>query len=531
MPPSNVAKWGPLLLFVAIFVATAISGHVIGADQVMPGPMIRHRDAIAAAVQYVAYGDWKGFAVYQDLIWKLNNLGFAILPEYGAKIGVGPYLEVLRSPALVNSAINTIAHLPQPSSGDLAFIARDDKGLILYYIASFTIFGYNVAGFFYSYMLIFGLALTTFVLTFRDQPSALIIAFSFCCVQLIIMLVIQGLPYDVHVIHGNRFIDVVTILSATHLLLLMCQRVPMGSGACLGALIQILLIGFMVLIRSSALWQTLPISALALLSAGVWAWTRRIGRSGPVRPLIWPAVLMVAGLGTIQVLEYRILNEAYHGDRDLSTHVVWHNFLTAIHNNPQRSALFDIPNFVCWDDMVSYFLFEKEITARGEDISRYVLNSPDWPLRTTDPRYDYNWKKYDNILKDVVIRTAEDHPEYVLSSLLYYQPIEIFNNIFSDTFLRYDILINPIMLLSMLAMTFLCRELRGPPNVWLLVGATLMIGASLAPALAAAVVSFRVVDAAVVIFSTGLSVGLAAIAWLLGHLVPLGAAPKVVTEE
>src|SRR5688572_11628168 len=96
------AQWRSWVAMTLVFMAvgmTWIQGLSVGADQVFPGPMNRHRDAVAIALTLTAYGEWHGYASFRKVVRALNDSGLSIQPEDVAQTGMKNYFEVMRSPA------------------------------------------------------------------------------------------------------------------------------------------------------------------------------------------------------------------------------------------------------------------------------------------------------------------------------------------------------------------------------------------------------------------------------------------------
>jgi hypothetical protein len=280
-------------------------------------------------------------------------------------------------------------------------------------------------------------------------------------------------------------------------------------------------------------WTVLAVGLLAVALA-VAAVARSSGRTVAARlastarwvvPAAWPLAVLVAGVAGLWLHQQVGLNPYFRTPEGQIGRVFWHNVTTALANHPDRGEHLGIPaGMLAYDDQVGYFLFDREIAARGEDRAAYLVGDRDWGYRTTDPGLDFRWGAYDLVLRDVVLRTARSEPRFVASALLKYQPLSAAKLIASPEFLRWKEILAPPIVLALLigsvaAATGSLGTLGRPLVAWACCGL-----AALGPVLVAAVVELRVVE----VFFLVLLGGALAVCWpislLAGGLGGLAAA-------
>ena len=516
-PPPLSGRQRRLLLglVLVLFGVTIFQGVRAGADQTLPGPMTRHRDAAAAAITYVKHGQWLGYANFRAVVQAMNDAGLAILPEQARRAGVENYFEALRRPEVVDGAFASAASLTSPAEHGLFYSAQDDRGLAFYYVAAFALFGISVASLFKLYILLFGISVAAFLLTFHREPRALILLILWLCVHAAIVRIIGDLPHDVHVVHGNRFLSLLSMLAMFHFMLLIVCRVPPRPINLIAAGLQLALLLLVINARTSTFWQFISVALLfGGLTAG-WLWHRRRSTTVVPRPPAWPLALIFVGFIALSLHQRVVTTEHYRGDTSQVGHGLWHPLVNALHNNPNRTKRFGIPaGLPIWDDAVVYWVFESEIAQRGQSLEDYIIGDADWPLRTSERRWDYNWGRYEGVLKQYFWRTVAEHPAYALRSFLVEQPVAALRFLTAREFWRWDVLLSPWLLLPYLAgIALLWRHMRSSAGDLFSVIAAAAAGA-LIPLSMITVTSIRMAEIMAAVFlASGVAVGILIVAY------------------
>ena len=481
-----------ILLAVLMLIMTLIEGMKVGADKVLPGPMTRHRDAISIALTYVQYGKWLGYASYVKINQTLNDSGLNLQDPEVKALGYQNYFDVMRHPEVVDRALAAAASIEDVASDGLYYLDGNEKGMAIYYILSFLIFGLHIAGFFYLYVVILSISAGIYALTFWNNTRALLFLVALLAAHLIIVLVCQRLPDDVSVIHGARFISSLTLPAMFQLMFLsQCRQRP-SALVLVGTCLQVLLLMLFLNARNTTLWEVIAVLAYIGGCAG-FAYLRRLPRTD--RPALWPAGTLAVGLLLLQLSHHVGLNPHYLSKDGTSGHVFWHAVTLAINNNPQRTIKFGIsPGIPVWDDQVAYDLFDKEIAARGLKRSDFLLpDNSNWKLHTSAPEWDFNWAAYDNVMRDIVLQQIASEPLYVAKSLFLYQPMATLGAV--ATIARDALLIGSLPPLLLLALGVLIAGRKAAaPGMRILPPLAFALPSSLLSAIFVAIHPVRVID-------------------------------------
>jgi len=461
--------------------------------------MSRHRDAAAVAITAVAYDKWQGYASYREVNRALREHGLSVQREDVERVGARHYFDVMTDPVRLEASLKAAATLATPDAGGM-YYSQDEKGMAAFFTAAFAIFGISSASWYWLYFALYGLSVLVACSAFRSNAGLLFFFLALACAHELVAGLLPALPpQDINVIHGNRFIGIMASVAMCHLMFLILRRQPPTSGQVIAAAFQTVIICLVANARTSALW--IPI-AVAVLWAATWvAWLGRARRGSSAqgterpRPVSWPMVVLVLGLGGFQVHQHIVQDVAFRDGRAHGGHVFWHNLTTALHNNPKRTERYGIPpEFPPYSDQVAYTVFDHEIARRGEDRARYLMGDSDWVYRTSSPDLDFRWAEYDRVLRDVFFRTVRDDPGYALRSFALEQPGSAFSLVLGPGFFRSRGLLGTVpILLFVLGAVLAAREIRARVVHYLALLAAVSFAVML-PVLFSAVAELRVVE-------------------------------------
>ena len=429
-----------LLLIASLLGLIAWSGGETGTDTILPGPMSRSRDSIAIAQSFLKERRWLGFTAYKEVLLELDRKGLTLDTNIAKRtFGTTDYQSFLRRPDIVNAAIHAAAETEVRHPEELWFVDGDDVGMASYFILAFALFGDNVSSLFYLYLTILVVAVTAYCLQFRRLPEVLVIAVLFLITIHALLTVTLGITPDVNTLHSSRFLSVLGILSALHLVLLMMYRTPFTAGTAALATVQIIALVFIIHCRTTGAWLLMAIvgaagvlfvlfrphgsrgwagAALAFKQSVAWAW--------PLLILI-PALLL--SMSAVHLLKHPTYNEP----DSLGRHVFWHAFITVLHNNPHRTEVFGLEKTPMLDprgDGISFHLFEEYIKRKGLDRAEYVSHDA---KRNLLVGIDYIWHRYDSVLSSVFWESVKKEPWYAIVSFFYYQPIDVIRTLLKLT--------------------------------------------------------------------------------------------------
>ena len=473
-------------LILATILIIPIDGIFGGWYQWLPGTMSRVRDAEAVAISAVSYGKWLGYGSYYSVNKALLDEGLNVNPQDSS---LPSYFIVMERPDLLKKGLDRASRLSNPEAEGIYF-SQDENGFALLYIAAFKIFGVSTSSWFWLYLIIYASSIIVACITFRKNPPILMFILVLSIANSALAHLMPSLPKDdVLLIHGSRFLGVMSAVAMFHIMFLFLYRFRPSSFIVLGAFFQVFIIFLVINARTSAAWIPLSIALLWLI-----LWFLYL-KKAILKPISWPIFLIALGFIALIANQKLLQNQGFK-ENNLSTgHVFWHNVLTSIHNNPSRSLQYRIPNeFVIYDDQVSYLLFQREISRRGESESNYLMNNKDWPFRTTSPSLDFQWDKYDAVIKDIIIDTVMTNPIYVINSILIQQPKSTFAilfgpNFFFSYFILLTILIS-VIVLSLIELYFPKSKM----NSSFILAISCALAGSLLPVLCAAVFQVRLIE-------------------------------------
>lgn len=474
---------------------TAIDGARSGWAGWLPGSMSRHRDAVAVAITAVAHGKWQGYASYQSVNRVLREHGLSVQDEDLSRVGVKHYFDVMADTARLNAALKAASTIKNPAAEGM-YYSQDEKGMAAFYTASFAIFGISSSSWYWLYIAIYSISVLTACIAFRHRADILFFFLAVVCVHALVAHMLPTIPrQDINIVHGNRFLGIMASVAMFHLMFLIFEHVKPTIGQILLAITQIGIIVLTIIARTSAAWLVI---AVTLFWAGWWlAWLFRRNslNSQEPRPAFWPMAVVALGLVGLFAHQQFIPDSAFRDGRAYGGHVFWHNLVTALHNNPQRTERFGIPaEYPAYDDQVAYFVFDREIARRGEDRSKYLVGNSDWNYRTSSPNLDFRWAAYDKVLHDVFLRTIASDPGYAIYSFMIQQPGSIFGIALGRDFLGSRALLAKILVLAMALGLILCL-FNIKPRLKLYVSMLLAASAgSVLPALSAAAAELRTVE-------------------------------------
>lgn len=484
-----------IVLMVFVLLYTAVDGACAGWGEWLPGSMSRHRDAVAVAITAIGYGKWQGYASYKAVNHSLLEHGLSVQEEDLARVGATHYFDVMTDPKRLNVALKAASMLDAPAAQGM-YYSQDEKGMAVFYIVAFAVFGISSSSWYWLYIALYSFSVLTACIAFRKRSDILLFFLAVACVHLLVANLLPTLPrQDINVVNGNRFLGIMGSVAVFHLIFLIRERQGPAMVEIIGVAIQTAIICLIVNARTSAAWLAI---AVVLFWASLWfVWVSRHTRldSYTMRPLSWPIVILALGLGVLLTHQQFGQNPAFRDGRAYGGHVFWHNLVTVLHNNPQRTQRYGIPaEYPVYDDQVSYFVFDREIAQRGEGRSKYLAGDADWVYRTSSPDLDFRWAAYDAVLHDVFWRTVREAPGYAAYSFLVEQPRSVLSMVFGGNFFRSRGL--PIRIIALALILGSLLTVMNIPLPWMgylfpLAAATL--GAAL-PSLFAAAAELRIVE-------------------------------------
>jgi hypothetical protein len=191
-------------------------------------------------------------------------------------------------------------------------------------------------------------------------------------------------------------------------------------------LLQVLLIVFVLHIRSTALWQVIGVGLMFAWAAASHRWRSRVDEKYSMRRIVllsaFPLAALTAGWGTLNVYRQAVFAKEYlQGDQTV-TRVTWHNIYAGLALHPElaeKAALRidDVSIVVAagryLKEAGQYSLW-KEIGGESENFSRI------------------RWARYDLVVRDMLVATCKAEPIMCAEAFVWYKPLY-----YADTLLWY----------------------------------------------------------------------------------------------
>ena len=513
-------RWVLLVLIGALLVLTLAKAVSAGLHARLPGSMSRHRDSMAVAITLVRYGTWDGYSSFRLVNQTLREAGLSVQKEDVRAVGATHYFDVMSDHERLDAALDRAVSIADPAAGGM-FYMQDEKGMALLFILAFALFGIASTSLFYLYMLLLAGSVLLIAIVFRHQLEVLFFLLLVVCVHYAMMLILPATPrQDINLIQGNRFLSILGLVPMFHLMLALLYRLPPLPGTLATAALQMLLLVLIVNARSSAAWLLFAVIALATVLWAVPGTARRI--AGGRAPL-WPVLLVLLGGGGLWLHHQTGFNAHFRDATAQQGHVFWHNLVTALHNNPERTVRYGIPaGMPVYDDQVSYLLFNQELVRRGEDRARYLVGDSDWIYRTSAPELDFRWDNYERVMRDVFLQTVRQDPGYAVQSFLVYQPKAALEIMTGPAYLQWGTLLKlPLVALFAAGCLLAAPAVVRRPLPLIAITVTALIF-SFMPLMAAAVAELRVAEA----FALFMLLVLLAVGLVVCRLLVLWAAPR-----
>lgn len=255
-----------ILAIVTVMIMTITDAINKGRYKLLPGPMSRHRDAIAVAISLVAYGQWHGYASYRKVNHELLVHGLSVQEVDLERVGAVNYFEVMTSSDRLQTAMTAAANLDDPTSDGMYFM-QDEKGIALLFILAFALFGITTSSLFFAYMLLFSCSILIGCLTFYKRTEVLFMLLAVVCCHFMLVRAISALPMqDINIIYGNRFLGTLGSVPILYLASLLWFRTPANIALMIGASAQVILLCVVNLARTSTLSLVLSLTLLWVLS-------------------------------------------------------------------------------------------------------------------------------------------------------------------------------------------------------------------------------------------------------------------------
>jgi hypothetical protein len=519
----HILQFVVLSMFAALLIACMFwFGIVHGMNKVLPNPLTSRTTQIGAAISDTAYGLDLKHAAHAKVVDFLLNNGMSDSPEILGRLGL-KFPEITHRADVHNDIIARATHLDGISSdislakGTLAFTKMEDLGIIDFYKLSFRLFGYNIEGFYNNYFVLLIFSIVIIFVAFWDRIGIL------CIIDIILVGELFAIEYinyhwanvDLLTVHSGRFLSVLGIIPAFHLLALLWRPPRFRLSSLLLVGVQVFFLAYVISARSSTNWVTILWigSALVLiLWAGIKSWSTQPLCLFCRRILTWPLLASIAfAVASDTFIKSQTDASYYLLDELLPTHYTWHSLIAGLGAGDGYGA----PSL---DDVAPEYK-----GARSDPLGSAAAEA--FMNRLTGFRFlEYfpsnilplygRQKSYERINRAEYIRFMEKHPRFWLRLTFVFKP-QIMAQLTWHAFtgiLRQDKWTWIILLITTLAIIVVFQPSSNQRSDFLLGTAILaaMTAAAMLPTLAAypAVHTFGDIFAVICSFAFALAVGL-----------------------
>ena len=280
----------------------------------------------------------------------------------------------------------------------------DEKGTVDFVRVAFSLFGTHAESMFYLYLAVMAVSLTFFVIRFRKDADVLLLG---VVGSAAFYVLVAALPVtkEVYSVTNPRAIGSLSFLPLLHLAVLTIRRVPISRWHVPELIWLSLVMAWVVSMRTSELWQTIALVACLLV-----AWLRPAAGS---RRAWWPVAAVVAALAGQSAYQAAAYPSGYFTS-NLSTKIFWHNVLIGMSLHPElaRQYRLDVSD-------TSVFLYIKELASRDTTADPASIF---WSASEQPDGMVKDFRAYDRLCRQTVLRIAASHPVETATLLLWYKP-------------------------------------------------------------------------------------------------------------
>ena len=352
------------LVALLIFGATFRTGIHYGMDQKVSWEGYgRVLNAVGAIMTEKRYG--QGGYTISDLIHaELSQRGFTAEPDIVKKLGV-TVPENLQATFLDNvlqRMWRDLGSVSEGGRGSIRGLGADDVGYVDFAKLAFWTFGLHIRSFYYLFFLIMGASLLlALVERARDRVGQIIILGTAAviyasCYYTDLLLLPE--PSGSGNMVNPRFMPVIGLIPAMHILLMMADGVRPQWQKMAIVLVQAGIIFFAVHIRVTAAWLV-ALLALAIIVFALPLLREGWRRKQPFRVLAarfasaqWPAVIaIVVVYGGLKVVTL-LLHPIYHQGGWLQHHAFWHSVYFSFQFHPKFVEKYGASHYNMTSDMM-----------------------------------------------------------------------------------------------------------------------------------------------------------------------------------
>jgi len=410
----------------ALFALSVMRSYSLGHHERMyDNPVYRWRESLAIALSRMQQPPLHGYLAYRSIRNYLAEHGLALVEGEAKAVSTREERKVLvNDTARMNQLLLDASRAPIDATLPPVTLTGNELGLADFFYWSFRIFGLNLNSLVLFYFSILFVSVLTFFLTFRRSPFCLLLLMLYLIAHL---FAVHYANFDlIQTIHNSRFLSILALLPSMHIFLLLLRREPAHPANVAGALVQTLILFFIVSCRTQALWQVLAILASAALTVRFRELWRAVRRRdlwpGAVRLVTrdaWPALVVAAGLIGLFVYSARVPDQNFYGPES-KRHLFWHPLYVGMISTDRELLARYAYDSEPYTDSIGYFAAMHDVRGRNEVIPGFAeLNDGVITINVLK-----NSGAFDAIMRRIFFQVVADHPWAALRSFLIGKPID-----------------------------------------------------------------------------------------------------------
>ena len=410
----------------ALFALSVMRSYSLGHHERMyDNPVYRWRESLAIALSRMQQPPLHGYLAYRSIRNYLAEHGLALVAGEAKAVSTPEERkELVHDTARMNQLLLDASRAPIDATLTPVTLTGNELGLADFFYWAFRIFGLNLNSLVLLYFSILFVSVLTFFLTFRRSP--------FCL--LLLMLYLIAHLFAVHyadfgliqTIHNSRFFSILALLPSMHIFLLLLRREPARPANVAGAVVQTLILFFIVFCRTQALWQVLAILASAVPVVRfreIWRALRRRDLWPDAVRLVardtWPALVVAAGLVGLFVYSARVPDQNFYGPES-KRHLFWHALYVGMISTDRELLARYAYDSEPYTDAIGYFAAMHDVRGHNEVIPGFAeVNDGVITVNVLK-----NTSAFDAVMRRIFLQVVADHPWAALRSFLIGKPFD-----------------------------------------------------------------------------------------------------------
>jgi hypothetical protein len=399
-----------LLLIAVAFVVNFAEGISLGQRGALFYPMYRTRQTLAVVLSMLRDPPAPGYYAYGSIVDLLKSRG---LQFYGNADDQNRIAGLFRSAEALDNSLREALKVPVDERQQYETLQGNDLGYADYMYLAFKLFGLHTTSLYDLYFALLLIGVIAFAVQFHRNSAMLYLLSVYLAVHLLILNYCEDFPPRIGSIANSRTFSGLALLPMMHLTAMILLDTKFNVRSVLTALVQSLLLGFLILCRFDVVSELAAIVATATLVAaystirclsGSMRWSAAAGR-------LWPLALVLVIYGGMHMRQAWATGPIY--DKESQRHVVWHEALLGLLTYDQAlmtkytglTSANDSDKLAC--QAVDYYLDHSGIepsTARYDCVSTEGTRSGEAGV-------------YDSLARRVVLLIIAENPIAVLREL------------------------------------------------------------------------------------------------------------------